>query len=69
VLAAQWAHMLTRRKSIASASFTPSRAARKHLFPAGAHERDMFLSIADPTHKAIMAVLSLIRIQPPRIAR
>lgn len=28
-----------RSNDVASASFTPARAARKHLFPAGVHER------------------------------
>ncbi|CAM9821287.1 unnamed protein product, partial [Hapterophycus canaliculatus] len=51
-----WDGILNRSNNVASASFTPARAARKHLFPAGIHERDMLLSVTGPASDAIRAV-------------
>eukprot|EP00904_Undaria_pinnatifida_P009432 jgi/Undpi1/5619/HiC_scaffold_2.g00894.m1 len=51
-----WDGILNRSNNVASASFTPSRAARKHLFPAGIHERDMLLSVTGPASEAMRAV-------------
>ena len=51
-----WDGLLEKRRlAVASASFTPSLAARKHAYtlPAGAHERDMFSSIADACISAV----------------
>ncbi|CAM9741848.1 unnamed protein product, partial [Ectocarpus sp. 8 AP-2014] len=51
-----WDGILNRSNNVASASFTPAQAARKHLFPAGVHERDMLLSVTGPASDAIRAV-------------
>ncbi|CAM9924459.1 unnamed protein product, partial [Ascophyllum nodosum] len=51
-----WDGILNRSNNVASASFTPARAARKHLFPAGVHERDMLLSMTGPASEAMRAV-------------
>ena len=51
-----WDGLLEKRRStVASASFTPSTAARKSAFglPAGAHEREMFASVADACIAAV----------------
>ncbi len=59
----QWARLLEQRqsRSIASASFTPSRAARTHLFPAGIHERDMFSNMSGAAFGAMVGVLEATR--------
>ncbi|CAM9376279.1 unnamed protein product, partial [Discosporangium mesarthrocarpum] len=56
-----WDGILNRSNEVASASFTPSQAARKHTFPAGVHERDMFTSIAGPATAALCAVFDRTR--------
>jgi hypothetical protein len=41
-------HILFNAKDqMTAASFTPTHTARKHLFPAGIHEKDMFLVFAE----------------------
>lgn len=46
-----WGDML--RKNVAVAVFTTADEARRSMFEAGVHEKDMFLAIAKPTLRAI----------------
>lgn len=47
-----WSELLA-RKDVAEAAFTTSEEARKTMFQAGVHEKDMFIVIARPALKAI----------------
>jgi brefeldin A-resistance guanine nucleotide exchange factor 1 len=47
-----WSELLA-RKDVAEAAFTTSEEARKTMFEAGVHEKDMFIVIARPALKAI----------------
>jgi hypothetical protein len=54
------AYEYTHNRRVTSASFTPSTA-RKVLYSAGVHERDMFTSIAEAALQAVSAVFERTR--------